>query len=207
MTTITRSRKPSMRTDAEAVALATRHLRLSLAVVAKFIARYPDLAATVGHDELEAEAFCALLRAARLFDPSKGYRFSTYAHITCWRGCIRLVSGQRRVGEPQAFMQLEGAGYRNGAAGRAADGAAVVAVPDKRAADPSRGVELRELYDRVMQLVPKEYAEVFKLHLEGWGHADIGRRFGFTRERSRQVCELVITKLRKDLRSEMSQWR
>lgn len=199
MTTITRSRKPSMRTDAEAVALATCNLRLSLAVVAKFARRYPDLAADVGLDELEAEAFCALLRAARLFDPSKGYQFSTYAHITCWRGCIQLVS-QRRVGMLREFLQLEGAGYRNDAAGRAADGAAVVAPPDKRAADPSRSAELRELYDRAMQLVPKEYAEVFRLHLEGWRHAEIGRRCGFTRERSRKICELVITKLRKEMK-------
>jgi len=59
-------------------------------------------ASGISYEELVQEGSLGLLRAAELFDPTRGFRFSTYA--TTW---IRSVLGHNRLGETITLPQSE----------------------------------------------------------------------------------------------------
>lgn len=86
--------------DPEAEAeLVARNLRLVLDVSKRY--QTPGAAS----EDLIQEGAIGLIRAARRFDPSRGYRFSTFAHWWIRQGISRFVKGPTRVVRLPEYLQ------------------------------------------------------------------------------------------------------
>lgn len=73
--------------------LCEQYLGLPAHVAWKFAQRYPQtfIAKLGGVDELRAEGDVALVNAARLYQPSRGVKFMTYAYAAIYRQLLKFV--------------------------------------------------------------------------------------------------------------------
>jgi RNA polymerase sigma factor (sigma-70 family) len=86
--------------DPEAEAeLVARNLRLVLDVSKRY--QTPGASS----EDLIQEGAIGLIRAARRFDPSRGFRFSTFAHWWIRQGISRFVKGPTRVVRLPEYLQ------------------------------------------------------------------------------------------------------
>lgn len=60
----------------------------------------------VEFDDLMSEANMSMLKAARLFDPSKGYTFGTYAQHAVYNALSNLVRAHKRRSGKYTFVDL-----------------------------------------------------------------------------------------------------
>jgi len=144
----------------------------------------PDLP----HDELMAEGMLPLLRAVALFDPSRGYRFSTYATCAVRNHLVRQTRRhQRRL---ELVVPADPVLIDRHAAGRSeepgSDEAAVAVA--------TRVTRLLATLDsRARRLVGARFG------LDGCGgprsFARIGREVGLSRERVRQIVRGSLEQL------------
>lgn len=133
-------------------------------------------------DEEMSEAWYGLLLAARMFDESKGYRFTTYATKAITRALITcsMKARTRRArfgGNFDVSVRCRGQvdvpqEYRPGVAEVRA------AIPDWKSRDPDR---LRKVFDR---------------RCEGRTLSEVAEELGVSRERARQYQQIIVRELR-----------
>lgn len=131
-------------------------------------------------DEWEAECLYRLCKAAGSYEPSLGWKFSTYAlrclqsgwcHVATHRG--RECRDWRRVtnlGEWDSF-----------------------AVEPRPLLDPAQ--DSRKQLERLLATLPDKERAVLEGVVRGEILAQIGRKIGVTRERVRQIKVMAITRL------------
>ena len=194
--------------DAQAVnELASANMALVPHLSRWYIERYP-----CSRDDILQEGFIGLLAAARKFDPAKGCRFSTYAclwvrqAIRRWQQCQvptiavpvrlqrtkvsdddqRFLAAARRAVRPCVSLPGDGFGQ-------------LVANPcgtDFDAGETSKRLRalLLGLDDRSRHVIDRYYGL-------GGGDpetlAEIGKSFGLTRERIRQIQRAALARLRR----------
>jgi RNA polymerase sigma factor (sigma-70 family) len=164
------------------------NLRLVVSIARRHVGRAPEFL------EIVSDGNMTLMRAVEKFDYARGYKFSTYASWAIMRSYARTI--------PETL-------YHAGRPVTSSD-ELLETVPDGREPEPDpvelEGVRqslargLSELDDRERAVVVQHFG------LNSRGHAqtldEIGRAFGVTKERIRQIERKAIKKLRAVLREE-----
>src|SRR6185503_3970943 len=94
--TYTHPRRPARRSVEDRNAIVAANLGLAKAVVNRYFAWYPGQM-----DDCIQQAYLALMRAAELFDPTKGFAFSTYACRCILMELTRFVRSNTLVKIPE----------------------------------------------------------------------------------------------------------
>lgn len=153
--------------------------------------------------ELVSAAMLGLCYAARVYDPSRGTKFSTCAWV--WmrrmaaedrRSVLRLISTPISTkGVPDEFLP-QVAKVR---AMRRAPG--ILRVPTRSREHEAEGRELAEILDREISRLPKRYQIVARRRLiDDELLTTAGEEAGVTWQRARQIAIHVIAKLRVRMR-------
>lgn len=85
--------------DEEAWQVVQDNLGLGYKLAARFYMsrkRYGQIMGGTMHDELRSAAPMILFKAAKGFDPQRGYKFSTYAGTALWRGFLTIEKYEKR---------------------------------------------------------------------------------------------------------------
>jgi RNA polymerase sigma factor (sigma-70 family) len=235
--------------------LVSHNMRLAMKTVQGYVA--PGSKTYVGdltHEDLVQEASFGLNRAAEKFDPTLGYKFSTYAtwwikqsvtraientattvrlptHVwTEWRQVDQYARGfEIRNGRPPTLGELAEATGKDpghlralfdwtasvvrldtpvgGGDGSSSLGDLILRNPSKQADERIlRDILQRQIRDRIEQIAEK-YDPRFKAILVGRFGLDgsnemtleqLGKEFGITRERVRQLEKKILNVLRDD---------
>ncbi len=151
--------------------------------VARRLARTVPAVAAMGLDEAVSAGMPGLVRAAQLFDPSRGFQFSSYAYRAIARGILRAA------GRFEVFHGLP------------LDAAGALEVPDDAtAAQEAETERLRDLADRLGSaleaLPPREAFVVRSVSLEGRPVREVAREMGLTPSRVRQLRASALERLR-----------
>ncbi len=180
---------------AQASEVKNRIIQANLRLVVSVARRHMGSASAANFFELVSDGNLALMRAVERFDYSRGFRFSTYATWAIMRAFARSV--------PEEYTQSDR--FRTG------HEEILASVRDGREADPSEqagdGLRLRvanglaSLDERERRVVERHY---------GIGATDgqtltldeIGREFGISKERVRQIEIRALKKLRQTLGAE-----
>lgn len=170
-------------------------------------------------EDMVQEGMFGLMRAAELYNPDKGFRFATYAGWwirqtlqRAWLAKNFLVTLPARydiVGDPDnigLFGYLEELSPSlDGFSDKSGDIESRVSEADKsELLEP--GFDMVEciefLASRELKLPDRE-ADIFFMHvIEGATLDKVGKKYKISRERVRQICEKVKTKLRTVCNSE-----
>lgn len=136
--------------------------------------------AGMDYEEWEAECLWRLCLAAGTFDPSLGWKFSTYA-IRCFQsGWIAVNTHQTR--ECRDWRRMSNLGERD-----------TWAVDPKPLLDPLG--QVREQLRGLLALLSEKEREVLQGRANGLILGDIGAKLGVTRERVRQIQAMALAKL------------
>lgn len=129
-----------------------------------------------GHirDELHSEGLLALDRAARTFDPARGFAFSTYATFCIKNSVLRLAANLARENSRRPHS-LDALGLDP-----------IDPRPSRDAERDAREARADALRDALSRLAPRR-AEVVRARLAGETLEEIGARMGVTKERVRQI--------------------
>jgi RNA polymerase sigma factor (sigma-70 family) len=197
------SAKPPLRPDAERNALAAKNIGLVGGVLRRrFGGRDGAVVLRCGGWDDAFQAGClGLLRAAELFDELQGKKFSTYAEWWIVRAVQHCASRQcgamtvpHRLGarhpdkvppEAKAAMQPVVSVEAAGESGRRPE--------DKRPPDVNGLLDLRD----AMACLTRREKSLVRLHFrDGKTYVQIGKRYGLSRERIRQLMKAMLEKLR-----------
>ncbi len=138
-------------------------------------------------DDARQVASLGLLRAAELYDPASGYKFTTYAGYWIRQFLMRagryapVVRCKAKKGRPPTCFRLD---------------------PDRHDPVAPEGPcpsEVDEVCDALRFLGPRLRHVIELRFLEGWTLEEIGQELGVTRERVRQLERQALDKLRRAL--------
>ena len=151
--------------------------------------------------EFDGAAFLGLDKAARYFDPARGFRFTTYCHPVVVQACkqhMAFLKGQRRSvgqGNPQrevfvrSTWKVPGAvvGYGD------ADAAQAIAGGDRSAHSDRMGeaMDAKQIVARMMAVLSEREREAVLLAGLDCKLDAIGAVLGCTKERARQIIKEV----------------
>lgn len=143
-----------------------------------------------------SDGFLGLLRAAELYDPAHGGKFSTYAvgwirqaMQTGYRKHHHLIRLPREKNTQPKFLR---------------DSYTLHSIEERRSGQDVRRESVREgVHYALQKLYPVRDREIIKKRLEGMTLKEIGIQYGVTRERIRQREKRALRVLRKILQ-EMS---
>lgn len=198
------ARRPSLRSVEERNALAEANLRL-VGYVVGLLARGGRLG--VGEEDALQEGALGLLRAAELWDESRGIEFSTYAVYWIKQAIFRSMEAADLIpvpayvkgGEREATrarlrpVRLHGPADPDGWWLRGGDGEGLAAaVPQP---EPERPV--RYDFDRVLsRCVTTQQRAVLEGRARGETDTEIGERLGLTRSRVHQIRHAAFAAVR-----------
>ena len=181
---------------------------------------------SLAHEDLVSAGHLGLLRAIDTYDPTNAAAFGTYAARVIWSYVIRLIDRgadrnfgnyRRATGAPPrvevtAVFHEVGAGYGAGARTRELHAAAELAELEAAAvragavppAPPDARVErasVRRLLRRAVReaLPPRERKVIHLRYWRGFTYDQVGRAFGFSRQRAQQVEARALRALRERL--------
>lgn len=163
----------------EYVVNPTEHLGLLRTIVKPLVRRGVPIEDT----EVYSEAMIGLLRACQTFDPSRGYKFSTYAR-------------------PVIFREMQGAWKQRFRRNRAYLGHPPSSQTPERQSCFSyslRDEDCDQLQHAVSQL-PEQQRKLIELRLQGLDCTQAGRQMGVTRQRAWQIYQSTLLKLRESFR-------
>jgi RNA polymerase primary sigma factor len=142
-------------------------------LVYKFARRFGRFAE---EDDAVQEGFIALMRAAKKFDPSRGYRFSTYAV----RSIINALAKLNQKPRPPV-LDVQERDLADSREARAGDG------------------ELEELRRAMGELNARDQVVLRGRYFEDQTLEEVGAAVGVTRERVRQLQRRALDELREKL--------
>lgn len=91
---VTQKRRPTVRSQAEALAFYNAHTALAVGVVNTFLSKYPGAVSPVrAKEDLLTDALLTLWRCCEVFDHRRGCQLSTLAYGVIFK---RLLTGYRR---------------------------------------------------------------------------------------------------------------
>lgn len=93
-------------------ALITDNLKLVHKLANRYLPRIKDNA--VDYDDIFSEGCYGLIKAAETFDPSYGYKFSTYASRTIWGILLRAFGRKGSISVPQHIIEVSRLIFREG---------------------------------------------------------------------------------------------
>lgn len=149
-------------------------------------------------EDLKEHLQDCLIRAAGLFDASRGFQFSTYATAAMIQEAQSWFA--RRVEEeaPVQLSRIEDMGE---------EGSGPMAIADPTLCDPSRALEVRDLLARCQKAVPaKVWRALVAYYRDGATMVEIAagwKPVAISKERIRQVLERGLRTLR-GLRQKLS---
>lgn len=185
--------RPARRSPQERNQLALANDRLAWQTVRKLP---PGLVTLLGgDDECGQIARLALLRAADLFDDTKGYKFSTYA-VNCMRGNLLsalerapLIHGPLGGQEPQRPIPRVHLADLNNWQDKAP-------TAEEVASRSERVERVRQAIDRL----PKRQRQIITGRLAGQTLEECGQNLGVTKQRVRQLEQQAHERLARELR-------
>lgn len=166
--------------------LRNRVLEVNLGLVRRVSSKYANT--PQDEDDFFSEGCLALIDAVEMFDPHRGFQFSTYA-TTCIRN--RLFRLFRKRDQRPAEVPL-------GQASLARDRA-------PSCSDPHQLDKCRRLAEAVLHQMPAREQELVRLRfgLDGTRHPrsfrEVGDKVGLSKERVRQLVNQVILSIQSNL--------
>ncbi len=155
-------------------------------------------------DELESATHLAFLNCVKHFDRAKNIKFFTYLHWAVRHELRRAANiGPIRINS-QAWKKAS----TRAAAEKVTHTTPITDHPDiwNAIADPSLGPldlaienEQRERVEHLLSRLPDRWREVVDLRMRGEKLTDIGRRYGISRERVRQIQNAAIRRIQQML--------
>lgn len=179
--------------------LVTDNVSLLHWVALRYFNRSPFLQSRFANsDDAVSAGAIGMVKAARLFDPSRGFKFSTYATNVIERCILRAAQEELVVRIPINFFSRANAG-RAERFGRAADAAlSCQSLPGDF--EPETVDEMPEdysrLHERIGDLDGCEQAVIRMYFWEKLTLQAIGLEIGVKRERVRQIRDAAVAKLR-----------
>jgi RNA polymerase sigma factor (sigma-70 family) len=149
-------------------------------------------------DDLLSAAHTGLLRAARHFDPSRGYVFATLA----WPIIQQQLWQETKMLDDQVLREKSNTLHGHGDTRRGDNDGEALSMADLiegREADPADALELDEAtaagFEMMRHLRPRE-RRIIEYRHAGWKLARIAEHEGISKERIRQVEQQALAKLR-----------
>tara|TARA_Y100000034_G_scaffold130495_1_gene189098 strand:+ start:4072 stop:4539 length:468 start_codon:yes stop_codon:yes gene_type:complete len=131
-----------------------------------------------------SDACMALCNAERLFDPERGFQFSTYAYVSAQREILK----SNKVRLRKHFHHVDETDYLN--------------KPDHRTPSPEDTIDSRWESKIIKQVIEdsdldERSRSILILRVGyGWQLKKLGDKYGISKERVRQILEATIKKVR-----------
>ena len=192
-------RRPSLRSVEERNALVEANVRLVGHVLQQFARRYvvPWVA---GDPDLYQDGLTGLIRAAELYDPARGTRFSTYACRSIFDAVMKGVKRAEPAWIPEYIHGEERAEIRERLRPVRldqdnSDGDTLAAlVPARGPEEPPTRYDLERVLARCGT---ERERQGIAGRARGETLDEVGRRLGITRERVRQIQRAATERLRR----------
>lgn len=147
-------------------------------------------------EEADAAAVGGLVRAAQLFDPARGFKFTTYATPWVIQGVQRWASGERRHREKKGGRKV----FHLPQVDLGDDALEDQFEPACPRRDPREEADGRDCWEKVLALLGRDRRskEILRLRfVEGLQLREVGRRLKLSHERVRQLQERALETLRR----------
>lgn len=140
-------------------------------------------------DDVAGAVRLGFVRAASMFDPSLGWKFSTYAWSSGWREGMKFLHAEaaRGMHVPESHPRWHAPPTLCVYEEAVADGRG----PDRRDPDAEFWAEV------CRPLTPRERAVVLGVYRDGKTQVDVAGELGITRSRCQQNVATALAKLRK----------
>lgn len=180
-------------THRDALDARNRLVEANTPLVLWCVKRLKDRTGTLSPEEAECAGYLALIRAADLFDPDRGFSFTTYAvRVIRSRIFLEAFGDPSRFDKPKIIpatdMALDGDYLLNN-------------IPAREDLSPDEQDELddkrRRLSRLLAQLPPRHRQAILLRYGQGLTHENIGRIMGVTKSRAQQIDAAGIWKLRR----------
>ena len=174
--------------------LVTRYMPLARAMARQAGGKLVD------RDELEAEAYAALVEAARTFDPERGVSFAVHARpritgaLRDYRRFLFHANWRGTRGELPIFQRLAITGNVHGwVIGRRPEG------------PPGKDFELPEAVESIIRLLPRSQANACRmLYVEGKSFGETAEALGCTKSYVSRLHSDALERLRHDYREALA---
>jgi RNA polymerase sigma factor for flagellar operon FliA len=174
--------------------LATRYMP-----IARMLARQAARKSG-GFDDLEAEAYAALVEAARSFDPDRGVNFAVFARpriLGALRDYRRFLFHAGRTGDPQespVFQRLSTTEvFKGRVLGREPD------------APPGEGLDSLAVVESILRLLPRSEATACRLlYVDGMSYAETAESLGCSKGHLSRLHTEAMARLRRDYREALA---
>jgi RNA polymerase sigma factor (sigma-70 family) len=178
--------------------LATQHLALARSLVRRFKQTWRSEA-----DDFESVAYVALVEAARLFDPDRNVKFSTFAHHRIRGALIDLqkkliVSRYRNGSETSPTFQRLGDDTEQ-------YGRVLCATPEEPVGTELEAVEAVESW---LRTIPGSHARACRhIYIEGLSQDEVAERIGCSKSYVSKLHREALAWLTESVQRARSSWR
>ncbi len=152
----------------------------------------------VERDDLRGVILLTLVKAASLFDPTRGLKFITYAYSACWREgvkfCLREHARGMHVPENRLLARAGSEPFRPVLLPADAGKDCAVAPGDEVPELPRSATFWRRVLRR---LTARERQAMLLVYRDGLKRVDAGRVMGVSKERVRQLIANAMVRLRR----------
>jgi RNA polymerase sigma factor (sigma-70 family) len=149
--------------------------------------------ASAGSDDLEAEAYAALVEAAQSFDPDRGVDFAFHARsrilgaLRDYRRFLFHMGRKGQVHESPVFERLGPSHDRHG-----------IVLGKEPEAAPSAGLESLEAVESIIRLLPRSEATACRLlYVEGKSYAETAATIGCSKGHLSRLHTEAMARLRR----------
>ncbi len=171
---------------------ASKYLRLAHKVAENYLRRFPGN--KYRSDDVHGEAMVGLMYAARRFDPSRGFKFTTYAWPAVWNALLTMADKDRTMMRtcPTRLFRLDQPLTDDGMSARD-----VIPAREPEATDCDE-VEDRKLLSRLLRHLKLEERRVVEArYVDCLTLQQIADKFGFaSKQTAKNRLEMAFRKMR-----------
>lgn len=197
-----KKKKESLRSVEDRNKMALENEPLVHWATKKFYFIHPRVVAIYNRDDAYGDAWLGLLRACELFDPSTGYKFSSYAWF--WmrqsmnRGlckCVGIISIPEGVLKRE--KRIQPSHVLRASTMKIGDLELLNVVLDEKESIRKENRDVGESIQNALDKLHPHLSEIIKLRMKGYKLQDISELKGICRERVRQLEAQAHKKLLK----------